>query len=103
GVSGSVAPFPGIPAPNSFVSALAMSGSDLYVGGLFTNAGGGLASNTAKWDGRSWSALGSGIDGSVGALSISGSDVYAGGSFGMAGGSPARSIAKWNGTGWSAL
>src|SRR2546425_2808630 len=89
------------------VSALAVSGSDVFAGGDFTRAGGSPANSVAKWDGSSWSALGSGIvsdfGSSVGALAVSGSDVYAGGFFTMAGGSAANSIAKWNGSSWSAL
>ncbi|MEY2410612.1 MAG: trimeric autotransporter adhesin, partial [Verrucomicrobiota bacterium] len=90
------------------VSALAVSGSDLYVGGRFTRAGGSAAKSIAKWDGSSWSALGSGMDGGpyyagVYALAVSGSDLYVGGNFTTAGGSAAKSIAKWDGSGWSAL
>src|SRR5262245_17443706 len=42
--------------------ALAVSGSDLYVGGYFTAADGTAATNIAKWDGSSWSPLGSGMN-----------------------------------------
>ena len=91
------------------VSALAVSGSGLYAGGRFTTAGDVIANNIAKWNGSSWSPLGSGIGrvgelfSSVYALAVSGSDVYAGGTFTTAGGSPANYIAKWNGSSWSAL
>jgi hypothetical protein len=86
-----------------------VSGSDVYAGGSFTTAGGSPATNIAKWNGSSWSALGSGIGGGgpygpvVSALAVSGSDLYAGGDFTTAGGSPATNIAKWNGSSWSAL
>ena len=40
----------------------------LYAGGAFTMAGGGAANGLAQWDGSSWSALGSGMNGQVGAL-----------------------------------
>ena len=86
--------------------ALAVSGSNLYAGGWFTTAGGIAATNIAKWDGSSWSALGSGMDGAspaVLALAVSGSDVYAGGFFTTAGGIAATNIAKWDGSSWSAL
>ena len=90
--------------PNAHVYALAVSGSDVYAGGDFTTAGGSAANNIAKWDGSSWSALGSGMNGdSVYALAVSGSDLYAGGDFTTAGGSAANYIAKWNGSSWSAL
>jgi hypothetical protein len=100
-----------IPGPPVGVYALALSGSDLYAGGTFTNAGGIPAINIAKWDGSAWSALGSGIGGSplgwyyssVNALAVSGTNLYAGGDFSNAGGVSATFIAKWDGSAWSAL
>ncbi len=88
-------------------SAMAVSGTDLYVGGRFTRAGGGAANHIAKWDGSTWSSLGSGIGGIdfpiVLALKATGEDLYVGGHFATAGGVAATSVAKWNGTAWSAL
>ncbi len=86
-----------------YVGALAMSGSDLYVAGFFTNASGIPVNHIAKWDGRTWSAVGSGMNHVVVALAVSGSNVYAGGAFTMTGGSSANYIARWNGSSWSAL
>jgi hypothetical protein len=86
-----------------YVAALTVSGSDVYVGGTFETAGGILASNIAKWNGSSWSSLGSGVDGRVYALAVLGNDLYAGGAFQNAGGNRVNSIAKWNQNGWSAL
>jgi hypothetical protein len=85
------------------MSALAVSGSTLYAGGVFTRAGGSAATNIAQWNGSSWSALGSGMDYSVNALAVSGGTLYAGGNFTMAGGNAANNIAQWNGSSWSAL
>ena len=86
-----------------WVNALAVSGSDLYVGGYFTTAVGGSANCVAKWDGSTWSALGSGLNNVVNALAVSGSDLYVAGYFYTAGGSSANSVAKWTGSAWSAL
>ena len=99
---------------NNQVSALAVyddgSGPALYAGGFFSNAGGVTASGIAKWNGTSWSALGSpteGVNGAVNALAVyddgSGPALYAGGDFSSAGGVAANRVAKWNGTSWSAL
>ncbi len=57
-------------------------------------AGGVEATNIAKWDGSSWSALGSGMDGFVSALAASGSDLYAGGYFTTAGGKVSPYMAR---------
>jgi hypothetical protein len=96
----------GMGGNNPCVSALAVSGTNLYAGGRFTTAGGVSANNIAKWDGSAWSALGSGMAGSyayVRALAVSGTNLYAGGCFTTAGGVPANGIAKWDGSTWSAL
>jgi hypothetical protein len=78
-----------------------------YAGGDFTNAGGVLVKHVAKWDGTSWSALGSGMAGSlpyVNALRVDRvGNVYAGGFFTTAGGMTVNGVAKWNGSSWSAL
>ena len=89
--------------------SLAVDGTDLYVGGIFTKAGGVSANCIAKWDGNTWSALGSGLGGAypeypcVYALALVGTNLYAGGRFTTAGGLPANFIAKWDGIAWSAL
>jgi len=91
------------------IEALAVDGTNLYAGGDFTTAGGVAANNIAKWDGSTWSALGSGMAGGAGtaptvaALAVSGTNLYAGGYFTVAGGVPASGVAKWNGSTWSAL
>ena len=100
------------------VDALALSGTTLYAGGIFTAAHNGTTAVTvhdvAAWDttGGTWSALGGGIAAGstcgfcvvrVEALAVSGSTVFAAGSFGKAGTTAANSIAAWNGTTWTAL
>ena len=83
------------------------SGAALYAGGNFLHMGGAAASRVAKWNGSSWSPLGSGLNGDVHALTTyddgSGPALIAAGSFYIAGGVSARNIAKWNGSTWSPL
>jgi hypothetical protein len=87
------------------VFALAVSGGNLYAGGWFTNAGGVSATNIAKWDGSSWSEVGSGLDAGVGVLTASSGDLYAGSGIAFLGGPagrlPTNYIAKWDGSSWS--
>ncbi|MCT7960571.1 DUF4347 domain-containing protein [Laspinema sp. D1] len=89
------------------LNAIAVNGSDIYAGGDFFIPGWYPADDIdyiAKWDGNSWSALGSSLNAQVNAIVINGSDIYAGGNFTDAGGDVnADYIAKWNGTSWSAL
>ena len=82
--------------------SLAVSAATCMRGG-FSTAGGSAANYIAKWNGSSWTALGSGMNGGVYALAVSGQRLYAGGDFTTAGGSAANSIAKWDGSSWSAL
>ena len=86
-----------------FVHALAVSGTNLYAGGYFSAMGGVPAQYIARWNGSTWSPVGSGMDDIVYTLKVFGGNLYAGGSFAYAGGTPASYIARWDGSSWSAL
>ncbi|HEY3243013.1 MAG TPA: hypothetical protein VGM03_06635, partial [Phycisphaerae bacterium] len=83
----------------------------LYAGGFFTSAGGIPANRVARWDGSSWSALGSGLSGPAYALlalepsqdSPFPAGLYVGGNFSNAGGVSVSNIARWSGISWSSL
>lgn len=83
------------------------SGPALYAGGIFASAGGVAASNLARWNGASWSAVGGGTSGEVLALSAyddgSGAALYAGGKFETAGGVNVHGVARWNGASFAPL
>jgi hypothetical protein len=87
---------------DSTVWALAVSGSTVYAGGSFTQAGGIPANRIAKFDsvGQIWASLGSGatngVNNTVLALAVSGTTVYAGGSFTEAGGATANRVARFD-------
>ncbi|HKP51562.1 MAG TPA: S-layer homology domain-containing protein [Chloroflexia bacterium] len=85
------------------VRAIAISGTDVYVGGSFDSAGGLATPYIARWDGSQWHALPNGPDNVVYALSASGSDLYAGGVFTSVGSTTAYYIARWDGSQWSSL
>jgi hypothetical protein len=101
------------------VEAIAISGSDIYIGGAF-NASLRTASGIAKWNGTAWSNLGSKtlmgsewsplMDESMFAMGdarkimVKGTDLYAVGAIYNAGGvSGASGFVKWNGTVWSKI
>jgi hypothetical protein len=99
---------------STMVSALCVfddgTGKALYAGGSFSGAGGLPVTGIAKWDGTSWSSLGSGLASStfyayVNGMAVyddgTGAALYVGGSFDSAGGQPASHIAKWNGSTWA--
>lgn len=85
------------------------TGAALYAAGEFTDAGGNPnADRIAKWDGSSWTALGTGLGNDVNVLAVfddgSGPALFAGGAFVNAGGDVnADRIAKWTGSNWLAL
>jgi trimeric autotransporter adhesin len=91
------------------VRALAIYNNDLYAAGKFDRAGGLATNGVARWNGTSWSAVGSGVvtsGGIVGypyAMHEHNGTLIVGGEFDRAGGLLAHNIASWNGTAWSAL
>lgn len=93
----------GLGVNNTTVRAAVVYNGNLIVAGDFTLASGVPANRVAMWNGASWSALGTGMNGEVRALKVFGNDLYAAGNFTTADGLPANRIAKWNGTSWTAL
>ena len=91
------------PAPNASVFALAVSGTNLYAGGAFTNIGGVARSYIAKLSttgtGAVDAAWNPGADWYVSALVVNGTDLYAGGGFWYMGGQARNCIAKLSATG----
>jgi hypothetical protein len=82
------------------------TGPALFVGGqTFTTAGGQPANRVAKWNGKTWSAVGDGFaNGIVWKLAVfndgTGDALYAFGTFTASGATPINRMAKWNGTAW---
>lgn len=92
---------PGTASLNGTVNALHADGTDLYVGGEFTDAGGvASADHIAKWDGTAWSGFAP-LNGGVYSIALAGGKLFAGGVFTNAGGDPnADFLAVWNGSAW---
>lgn len=91
------------------------SGPALYIGGRFTTANGQTCNRIVKWDGHTWTPLGSGLSGGRGPagdcividMAIwddgTGEALYVAGTFSEAGGLSVNGLAKWNGTAWSTV
>ncbi len=88
------------------------TGEALYVGGRFLMAGSVVATQIARWDGTSWSAVGGGVTGGTSFPEVRGMAVFddgtgpalhVAGRFSSVGGVPANHAAKWDGTAWSPL
>jgi hypothetical protein len=82
------------------VLAFASCSNALYIGGTFTNAGGVLARNLARWDGTHWQAVGDGCPTTVYALAVRGNSLYVGGKWTNSLGATSHSVRRWDGTNW---
>jgi hypothetical protein len=94
------------PGVNGDVNTIVYRAGYLYFGGAFTAAGGNANANRiAKWDGSSWTNMGSGLNGVVRAMVFDATGtLYVGGDFTDAGGDLAADrIATWDGFTWGHL
>lgn len=88
------------------VTCMAEFNGDLYVAGQF-----GVVDSTinalkiARWDGSSWHAIGTGIQGSFGVndMTVFQNQLYVGGVMTSANGVQTSGIGRWNGTTWDSL
>ncbi|MBU2051433.1 MAG: hypothetical protein KKH61_20990 [Gammaproteobacteria bacterium] len=88
---------------NILALAVAPDGT-LYAGGTFTVLNGVNANYIAKWDGTTWTALGTGLNSAVNGIAVApNGDVYAVGDFTTAGGISRRYIARWDGSSWQTV
>jgi hypothetical protein len=90
---------------DSYVIALAASGTNVFVGGNFVKAGGLSGNGVARWEATtpSWRSLGVGVVAPVRALAVSSTDVYAAGTFVTQLGYSVDNIVRWNGQNWVGL
>jgi len=94
---------------NGFIEELKISqADDVFIGGTFNQVDGITVNHIAKWDGLSWSALGSGVSQSTpitqGVYTIAFDaigNLYAGGTFDDASGTVVNNMAIWDGSTWN--
>ncbi len=95
---------------NTAVTCIGILGSDVYVGGSFTNAGGVSARAFAKWDGFSWTTWPT-TDGVFlyplndvpNRMVVKDGSLYIGGNFNQAGDVIANHVVRWDGNNFYAL
>ena len=89
------------------VHAIESFGNNLIVAGQFNNAIPVVPNtkNIAKWDGVSWSGLGTGVNTGFGIYDLHtvNNELLAGGKFSQIGSQNIDLLAKWNGNAWSGL
>ncbi|MCA9291162.1 MAG: hypothetical protein KDA25_08535, partial [Phycisphaerales bacterium] len=81
------------------------NGPELFTSGSFTSIGGIAANRIARWNGTSWSALGTGLSSNEGyAIAGYGGDLYAAGYFNLAGDvAGTAKLARWDGRAWHSI
>lgn len=91
------------------VQSLAFAGEDLIAGGRFQFANGSIGPHlVAKWNGKTWSSLGTGItipnnrNGEVQTLATDGNIVFAGG-VSFPNGVTTYQVNRWDGTNWASI
>lgn len=97
-------------------SLVTLPSGDIVVGGKFTemtNPDGSVvnANSVARWNGTTWSAMGSGLTGGfegdvtgvAALLALPNGDIVAGGTFTTSGSAATNLIARWDGTTWQPL
>ncbi|UOQ99291.1 hypothetical protein MUN81_07270 [Hymenobacter sp. 5317J-9] len=92
-------------ANNAYIYAMAADGNgNVYVGGTFGSVAHKAARGVAKWNGSSWTPLGTGLEGRVQALTVDHQGrVYAAGQIYDPNTSVYFSVARWDGTVWQKL
>jgi hypothetical protein len=101
---------------NGSITAAAVGGGQLYVGGQFSEIGGVPAFGIARFDGQRWHALGAGRENglriinntfgnrtSVSAIAIDGANVYVAGFFTHGGSVESPGLLRWDGQAWRSM
>lgn len=88
------------------IHAIASYNGELYVGGLFSQIGGINAYRIAKWNGTTWSTVGTSFTGQceIKCMAVYSGELYVGGQLGLPGGpNYFYNLVRWNGTQWDSV
>jgi hypothetical protein len=84
------------------IRAMAMHGGHLVAAGRFTKIANLTTNSIARWNGSTWQAMGTGLDGTVYSLCEHDGNLIAAGSF-VIPGYTERNLARWTGAAWEPL
>ena len=99
----------GLGSPPQVEALHVAANGDLLVAGLFDIAGTAAVESVARWNGSSWSSLGSGLSSQGQFVSLravttaANGDVYVAGWFPLGGFGPTAKIARFDGTSWQLI
>jgi len=91
---------------SSRIEAMAVYNNELYLGGAFCPNCGPVPSIftcIAKWNGTTFTSVGTGCDNVVYSMAVYNGNLYVGGDMQSAGGIIANGIGRWDGTQWSSV
>jgi hypothetical protein len=81
---------------NAYPASMVFANGDLVIGGEFEALAGVPARNIARWNGKGWSSLGTGLDGRVETMVSDGTNVFVAGYFSTAGTKSSYHFAVWH-------
>ncbi|WP_205502153.1 T9SS type A sorting domain-containing protein [Rufibacter psychrotolerans] len=91
---------------DGYIRKILVHKGDLYVAGSFSRIGHDKVRDIARWNGRHWMPLGSGVgNGYINDMVTIGNDLYVGGWFGLPNQDKTTShlVARWDGSEWHGL
>jgi trimeric autotransporter adhesin len=88
---------------NCNIQAMVEYKGELYMGGYFKQANGYAGNYIMKWNGTSFSSVGTGMNSWVRCMKVYNDKLYVGGEFTQAGGVASNYVAMWDGTNWNSI
>jgi len=88
---------------NCNIQAMVEFQGELYVGGYFLQSHGYAGNFIMKWNGTSFSSVGTGMNNRVRCMKVYNNKLYVGGDFTSAGGLASNCVAMWDGSNWHSM
>jgi len=88
---------------NCNILAMVEFQGELYIGGYFLQSDGYAGNFIMKWNGSTFSPVGSGMNNRVRCMKVHNNKLYVGGDFTTAGGLVSNCVAMWDGSNWHSM